>query len=117
MRKNGKKIHDEEYHSDFLSVYECALCDVTSLRSSNIIQHYVLKHPEHEKPTVDQIVMKKVKNTNQPKRKLSQSKTNKSKSKACQFCGSVFKNGTKHLNVHLKRCHKFTATKESTECT
>lgn len=65
-RKSTKKKHDDTFHGDFLVVYSCGFCDLTSLNVKNIIAHHSIKHKdEFPIPNEKEIRWEKKKNSEQ----------------------------------------------------
>lgn len=62
-RKSSKKQHDNIYHADYVVVYSCSFCDLTSLNVRNIITHHTRFHLEIPLPNERDIGRKEVPNT------------------------------------------------------
>lgn len=64
-RASTKKVHDNTFHGEYLTVYSCQFCDHESLFSKVISSHHASTHEDIPMPT--EIISKLVKNTEERK--------------------------------------------------
>lgn len=134
-RLNSKSNHDRTYHGKYLTIFICDICGLESLYSRNIMIHYRANHnveksfKEIKSKKIKNTEKCKSKKHNRFELELTflclvnvsiisvqaerlkefMKRTTKFKPKlkpaTCSICGQVFKNGAKHLNVHLRKAH------------